>query len=213
MNFKKFLIGLLLAFGLPWSLAVAIPFVQMANLPPVELIEEIDGVSGYYEFTRSGRTDGASIYGANGCNQCHTQVIRPSYAGSEIHRKNWAGLPANPADGIPDTRRETNPFDYVGEDFAYVGQTRFGPDLSNIAIRARQYSAAEGSTPADWLMKHLYNPRDIDYLSFCPPSRFMFEDSVDKPKPEAKALVAYLLSLEKNYAIPASVNPRKPSAQ
>lgn len=213
MNFKKFLIGLLAAFGFPWVLAVAIPYARMANLTPVEYIEEIDGVSGYYEFARSGRTDGASIYGANGCNQCHTQLIRPSYAGSEIHRTNWAGLPADPGNEIPDTRRETNPFDYVGEDFAFVGQTRIGPDLSNIAIRARQYSEKEGSTPTSWLMKHLYNPRDIDYLSSCPPSRFMFKGSVDKPKPEAKALVAYLMSMEKNYAIPASLNPRQSSAQ
>lgn len=213
MNFKKFLIGLLVAFGLPWVFAVAIPYARMAKLPPVEFIEEIDGKTGYYEFARSGRTDGASIYGANGCNQCHTQLIRPSYAGSEIHRDNWAGLPAVPADEIPDTRRETNPFDYVGEDFAFVGQTRIGPDLSNVAIRVSQYSQEAEITPTEWLMKHLYNPRDIDYLSSCPPSRFMFKGSVDKPRSEAKALVAYLLSLQKNDAIPASQNPRQLSAQ
>jgi cbb3-type cytochrome oxidase cytochrome c subunit len=211
MNFQKFLIGLLVAFGLPWVLAIAIPYSRMANLPPVELQEEVDGESGYYEFTRPGRTDGASVYAGNGCTLCHTQLIRPTTAGTELWRDDWAGHPGDPANEIEDSRRETNPYDYAGEDFAYIGQTRIGPDLSNVALRAREEGEKAGMAADQWLLKHLYDPRSIDYLSVCPPSRFMFEGSVEKPKSEAKALAAYLLSMKKDTPIPAALNPREPS--
>ncbi|GHC58425.1 cbb3-type cytochrome c oxidase subunit II [Roseibacillus persicicus] len=210
MNFKTFLLGLTAAFGLPWVLAVAIPYTQMAHLEPARFVEAADGFDGVYEFTRSGRTDGASIYASNGCALCHTQVIRPSYAGTDMYRKDWAGVPANAAEGIADSRRETNPYDFEGEKFAYVGQTRVGPDLSNVAIRAARRGAEKGIGAEQWFLEHLYNPRDYDYNSVCPSVSFLFDGSAAKPKSDAKALAAYLMSMRKDNVIPSSLNPRKP---
>lgn len=209
MNFKTFLIGLTAAFGFPWVFAIAIPYIQMANLESPAFTEAQDGFDGVYEFTRTGRTDGAPVYAANGCALCHTQLIRPTYAGTDMYRKDWAGVPANAAEGIEDSRRETNPFDFAGEKFAYIGQGRVGQDLSNVAIRAGRYAAEDNITPEQWLLNHLYNPRDYDYKSVCPSVSFMFDGSADSPKPEAKALAAYLLSMRKDNPIPSSLNPRK----
>ncbi|MGJ8723987.1 MAG: cbb3-type cytochrome c oxidase subunit II [Roseibacillus sp.] len=209
MNFKTFLIGLSAAFGLPWVFAIAIPYVQMANLEAPTFNEAQDGFDGVYEFQRTGRTDGAPIYAANGCALCHTQLIRPSYAGTDMYREDWAGVPSNAAEGIEDSRRETNPFDFAGEKFAYIGQGRVGQDLSNVAIRAQRQGAEQAITPEQWLLNHLYNPRDYDYKSVCPSLSFMFNGSASKPKPEAKALAAYLLSMRKDNTIPTSLNPRK----
>jgi len=208
MNFKTFSLGLAATFGLPWVFAIAIPYAKMANLPVAEFTEAADGFDGVYEFDRSGRTDGASIYAANGCVVCHTQLIRPSYAGSELWRKDWAGVPADLANGIADTRRETNPYDYTGEKFAHVGQSRIGPDLSNVAIRAEAAASKAGVTSKEWMLQHLYDPREIQYNSVCSSVSFMFKGSASKPKSDASALAAYLLGLRKDNPIPTSLNPR-----
>lgn len=208
MNFKTFSLGIAATFGLPWVFAIAIPYAKMANLEPVEFTEAKDGFDGVYEFTRSGRTDGASIYAANGCALCHTQLIRPTYSGTDIYRKDWAGLPADPKNGIADSRRETNPYDFEGEKFAYIGQTRIGPDLSNFAIRADKAAAESEITPKEWVLQHLFDPREIRYNSVCPSSSFLFRGSASKPKSDANALAAYLLSMRKDNVIPASMNPR-----
>lgn len=209
MNFKTFLIGLTAAFGLPWVFAIAIPYVQMTNLEPPQFNEAQDGFDGVYEFKRAGRIDGAPIYAANGCALCHTQLIRPSYAGTDMYREDWAGVPANASEGIEDSRRETNPFDFEGEKFAYIGQGRVGQDLSNVAIRASRKAAAQGISTEQWFLNHLYDPRDANYLSVCPSMAFMFDGSADKPKPNAKALAAYLMSMRKDNPIPTAINPRK----
>lgn len=208
MNFKTFSLGIAATFGFPWVFAIAIPYAKMANPDPVEFTEERDGFDGVYEFTRSGRTDGASVYAANGCALCHTQLIRPTDSGTELYRQDWAGVPADPANGVPDSRRETNPYDFEGEKFAYIGQSRIGPDLSNFAIRADREAKEAGVTPKQWVLSHLYDPRELRYNSVCPSSSFMFKGSLSKPKSEANALAAYLLSMRKDYVIPAAINPR-----
>lgn len=208
MNFHTFLIGLIAAFGLPWFFAIAIPYVKMTKMDPVAFTEADDGFDGPYEFVRSGRTDGASIYAANGCALCHTQLIRPTSAGNDMYREGWAGVPGNAGEGIVDSRRETNPFDFTGEKFAYIGQGRVGQDLSNVAIRIEERATADGITPEKWVLAHLYNPRDYDYKSVCSSVAFMFDGSADRPKSDAKALAAYLLSMRKDNPIPKALNPR-----
>ena len=207
MNFKTFSLGLAATFGLPWVFAIAIPYTKMANLPAPEFTEAADGFDGVYEFARSGRTDGASIYAANGCAVCLTQLIRPTYAGSELWRKDWAGVPADPANGVADTRRETNPYDYTGEKIAQIGQSRIGPDLSNVAIRAEASAKEAGMTSKQWMLEHLYDPREIQYNSVCSSVSFMFKGAASKPKSDATALAAYLLGMRKDNAIPMSLNP------
>jgi cytochrome c oxidase cbb3-type subunit II len=93
---------------------------------------------------------------------------------------------------------------------------RTGPDLSNIGLR---------QSSAEWHYTHLYNPQITSKGSVMPPFRFLFErrrigarPSPDAlkltgaeapppgfevvPRPEAVALVQYLLSLKANAPLP-----------
>ena len=115
MKFKAFIFGLLASFGLPWLLAIVVPFSTMRNLDPAKYAGmEIDGGEGIYIPKRDGRiSEGSDVYGQEGCYYCHTQLVRPTYAGSDVWRADWGGLKKS-ADN-PDTRRETLSTDYDGE--------------------------------------------------------------------------------------------------
>lgn len=226
MSFRTFILGLSASFGVAWLAVVVVPFFSMRELAPIQFSEATDGTTGIFYPKRTGRiADGARVYAENGCYLCHTQVVRPSYAGNDLYRPDWGGLKADPDRG--DTRRETNAYDFFGEKFAQLGISRMGPDLSNLGRRVESaYSA--GKDPSVWLFAHLYNPR-LDperWQSTCPPQQFMFtkrkitgnpsddampfgnadEGSELVPTPEARALVSYLLSLKKDQAVPAVLN-------
>lgn len=231
MSFRTFIIGLASSFGVAWLAVVVIPFFKMRALEPVALNPAVDGATGVFYPKRTGRVaDGARVYAENGCYVCHTQVVRPTYAGNDMFRADWGGLKNDPERG--DTRRETNAYDFAGERYAHLGLMRIGPDLSNIGRRVEALYAVGGDAEA-WLYAHLYNPRIIPELwnSDCPPYPFLFERREIKgnpsneavkapagenhewvPGPDAKALVSYLLSLKKDHKVPASMNfaPRKP---
>lgn len=238
MSFKLFLFGLIASFGLPWLIAVVIPYSKMRNLELVEYagLEE-DGGEGTYAPKRDGRiTEGSKIYGQEGCYYCHTQLIRPTYAGSDIWRKDWGGL-AKSADNLVDTRRETNAFDFQDEKVAHIGISRVGPDLSNLGRRISNALKPGGITGEEWILNHLYNPRenkgyrpddqDLHQKSTCPSKPGLFEivdamqarsGALKVKAPEGKAIIAtdraralasYLLSLKKdtlNQPLPKSLN-------
>jgi cbb3-type cytochrome oxidase cytochrome c subunit len=107
-------------------------------------------------------------------------------------------------------KRRSVAVDFLHDQPVMLGSQRVGPDLANIGGRA----ASE-----EWLLWHLYNPRSVTLGSTMPPFRYLFEKrrvqlepSPDAlrlpegfkpeavfeivPKPEAKALVAYLMSLK-----------------
>lgn len=225
MTFRTFILGLSASFGIAWLAVIVVPFFKMRNLAPIQLNEATDGTTGIFFPKRTGRVaNGALVYAENGCYLCHTQVVRPTYAGNDLYHADLAGLKADPDRG--DTRRETNAYDFFGEKFAQIGVSRMGPDLSNLGRRVESEFAA-GGDPAKWLYGHLYNPRNEPkrWKSTCPPFRFLFDKrpikgdpsndalSVDLtngtevvPGPDAKALVSYLLSLKKDQAVPASLN-------
>ncbi len=230
MSFKTFTLALLASFGFPWLLLIVVPFAKMRNVQPVYFTEEEDGREEVYVPRRAGRiADGAAVYAANGCYVCHTQVIRPSFAGSELGRPGWAGFLPN-QDNPVDTRRETTVYDYVGEKFAQVGLMRQGPDLSNVGNRIERYvkdPQADADSPERWVFKHLYAPRKKikTYWSTCPSQRHLFEtkpaygqgspeavpglegDSLEVlPTDQVRALASYLLSLKKDDPVPYSIN-------
>jgi cytochrome c oxidase cbb3-type subunit 2 len=117
----------------------------------------------------------------------------------------------------PDIARGWGTRQSVAEDFLYdypvqLGSLRAGPDLSNIGVRVLD---------ANWQLVHLYAPLSEVKNSTMPPFRYLFEvrkigaaPSPDAlvfpngsgppvgyevvPKPEAKELAAYLLSLRAN---------------
>jgi cytochrome c oxidase cbb3-type subunit II len=104
--------------------------------------------------------------------------------------------------------RRTVAQDFVADATAMPGSLRVGPDLANEGDRHRD---------ANWQYMHLYEPAAVAAKSPMPAFKFLFEQkkigkqpSPDAltikaaagyeivPKPEAKALVAYLASLSAN---------------
>lgn len=232
MTFKAFLIGLLATFGLPWLVVVVVPYAKMRTPDPVKY----SGEAGVYTPKREGRiTEGSKIYGQEGCYHCHTQVIRPTYAGWDVHRDEWAGL--RKGKGVDrDTRRETLPDDFEQGKTAHVGISRVGPDLSNFGRRVTHYLKGSETSPEEWVLMHLYNPKDVfrydnseekAYDSTCPTKAAMFDEvavygagsgtlPVEAgegkgivPGDRARALASYLLSLKKDTLgnpLPESLN-------
>jgi len=232
MTFRSFAFGLTATFGIAWLALVIVPFFLMRVPKPVPFVEAKDGKEGFYHPKRSGRVvNGAEVYAANGCYHCHTQLIRPSYAGNDLGRPDWAGLKKDEERG--DTRRESNIFDYQGEKFAQIGTNRLGPDLSNVGRRVEAIYA-KGADPEAWLLMHLYDPRANPQrpTSTCPSFRFLFkEEKVEGQTPadalpvqspegtaivptgEAISLVEYLLSLKRDDTVPASMSHGKQAAK
>ena len=225
MSLRTFILGLASSFGIAWLAIVVIPFFKMRDLKPIPFPGS-DSTAEVFFPKRTGRiANGASVYAANGCYLCHTQVVRPTYAGNDMFHSDWGGIAKDPDRG--DTRRETNAFDFMGENFAQIGMTRIGPDLSNFGRRLEANMLEKGQRPESWIYMHLYNPRNIPELwkSTCPPYPFFFEKhkitgaksdealDVDTsegyeilPRPEAKALASYLLSLKKDQPVPAELD-------
>lgn len=222
MTFRNFAIGLTCSFALAWLMVVVVPFFKLRHPAPVSFREGVDTREGIYHPKRAGRVvDGARVYAQNGCYQCHTQVVRPTYAGNDLGRPDWGGLAGDPDRG--DTRRESNKFDFRGESFAQLGVTRVGPDLANFGRRVR---SAKGAGAEAWTLQHLYNPRldpQLAIWSTCPPHPFLFkeveihgqvpEEAVRVsdgvaivPGPKARALASYLLSLQRDDEVPASMD-------
>jgi mono/diheme cytochrome c family protein len=110
------------------------------------------------------------IYGQNGCAYCHTQQIR--YLDRDVRRFGSATL-----------AWETI-FDYP----QLWGTRRIGPDLSR-----------EGAVRSpDWGLSHLYSPRTMVRDSVMPPFPWLFKGAPDRPKQEARDLVAYIQTLGRN---------------
>lgn len=227
MTFRLFTLGLFGTFLLPWLLIIVVPYATMQRIAPESFSEDDDGLTGVYVPARPGRVrDGAAVYAGNGCYVCHTQLIRPTYAGSDVWRDDWAGVKGSAEQA--ETRRETSVFDFNGEKFAQIGLTRTGPDLSNIGRRVEGYVAGRDLTPEQWFYMHLYNPRGgIKYWSVCPSGVHFFDirkqigqGSADAlpvaapegleilPTAEARALASYLISLQKDDQVPYSLNYR-----
>jgi cytochrome c oxidase cbb3-type subunit 2 len=200
MNYGPLLfLGIFLTVASSWCGLVLIPQIQFGRMEPVK-IEETGEI---YPQIRPGlASQGMEIYKANGCIYCHSQQVRTADFGADIAR-NWG-------------QRRTVARDYIYDKPVMLGTMRTGPDLSNIGVR-------QGDV--NWHMSHLYNPQSTSKGSIMPPFRFFFEKrkigekpspeaiklspefAVEKgfevvPKPEAKALVQYLLSLKANAPLP-----------
>ncbi len=116
---------------------------------------------------------GRLIYSQNGCGYCHTQQIR--YLDRDVARF-----------GASTLAWETI-YDYP----QLWGTRRIGPDLS------RETS----SRSDDWEFAHLYEPRSMVADSVMPPFPWLFEGSPDRPRQDARDLVAYLNTLGRDRAL------------
>jgi cytochrome c oxidase cbb3-type subunit 2 len=197
-SLPRLFLGILAAFAFAWWGLVMVPYLQLGNLQPE--VNEDEGTIAPMQ--RPGLADyGARVYAANGCMYCHSQQIRPDYVGTDIER-GWGP-------------RRTVARDYINEKPVYLGTMRTGPDLTNVGARIKS---------AEWHHQHFYDPEAISPGSIMPPFRFLYEKRkiVGEPSPdavqipgtqivedgyeivptyEAKALVAYLLSLDRTYPL------------
>lgn len=196
-QFWKLITGLLICFGLPWFILILSPYLAEATATPVEYEEkdEVEGLTHYPErlTLRFGSSSvGAKVYAAEGCAYCHTQMIRPTYAGPDMWRDNWGG---RDAEGL---NRETRPEDYVGEPFAFLGYQRLGQDLSNVGHRIPS---------REEMHRHLYDPKSFDVDSGMPAYKHLYKKGPGGdliPTEKAEALVDYLMSRKKDAKIPAA---------
>lgn len=110
---------------------------------------------------------GREIYAREGCAYCHTQQVR--YLEPDHERF-----------GAPTLAWETR-FDYPH----LWGTRRIGPDLSRVG----------GTRTDDWHFVHLFSPRAVVSQSVMPAYPQMFDGAPDRPRQQARDLVAYINSL------------------
>jgi cbb3-type cytochrome oxidase cytochrome c subunit/cytochrome c5 len=121
----------------------------------------------------AGEQRGRQVYAREGCAYCHTQQIR--YLKRDVDRFGKATL-----------AWETI-FDYPH----LWGTRRIGPDLS------RESSVRS----ADWQWVHLYNPQHVVRDSVMPAFPSLFDGAPDRPRQEARDLLAYLETLGRDRAL------------
>ena len=203
MRFPFLFTGIFATFALAWYGQTILPQMQLGNLQP-----QVDEDSGdAYPIDNQGIVaQGRKVYVSNGCIYCHTQQVRGDQSGSDIER-GWG-------------KRRTVARDYIYDNPVVLGVVRNGPDLTNEGLRQFDGKPVE----AAWHFAHLYNPRDKVPGSIMPSYRYLFEKrkisgqrSVDAlqlegadavgegyevvPTSQAKALVVYLMSLDRNHPL------------
>lgn len=197
-------LGVFLTFASSWVGLVAYPYFALGRMQP--LPDEDTG--GYFPPSTPGLADaGQKVFAANGCVYCHSQQVRLAPLSTDIEK----GLGP----------RQTVARDYLRAQPVFLGTMRTGPDLTNIG--ARQSSAM-------WHHQHLYQPTVVSPGSIMPSYRYLYvtqkiqgqrsaraidllpPDNAPEgyeivPSAEAEALVAYLLSLNRNYPLPEAPEP------
>lgn len=192
MDELRLVVGTMVILSVATALLVVMPYLLLKDTkPPAQLAP-------YTDTQRLGRQS----YIANGCVYCHSQQPRDI---------------AQAPDALRGWGRASVAADYAYDTPHLLGTMRTGPDLLNIG--ARQPSR-------DWHLGHLYAPRAYTPGSIMPSYPYLFEvrEGEAKPgevvvnlppsharpgqvvlaKPEAMALVDYLIALNRTYpALPA----------
>lgn len=204
----KLIAGLVIVFGSSWLGLVAYPYAKLGALQP-ELSEETGGL--LPPPIPGNAIAGQRVYASNGCVYCHSQQVRPAPFSTDILK----GL------GV----RQTVARDFLRYDPAALGVSRTGPDLSNVGLR--QEAAA-------WYFQLLYEPYTLTNGSIMPSYSHLFEERKIEgqasdlaievkgdakprpgyeivPKQAAIELVAYLMSLKRDY--PLAEAPPPPPAE
>ncbi len=212
-----------------WLGFVLVPQLQIGGQNQVEARDS----GQLYPSRRPGLArQGAEVYRANGCYYCHSEQVRsssivPASGHSEAVR--GFGGDVDRGWGARKSLVQSVAQDYLYDYPVMLGSQRVGPDLANIGAR---------QTNAVWLLAHLYNPQDTSKGSTMPPYRFLFTKTRlkpgEKPAPDAlpsgtggttadeqvvptddaRALVAYLLSLHSESLVYPETPPwPKPNPQ
>lgn len=224
-SLKNFVLTLGVCFAVPTYFMVVRPYASERERLPMPYVMEVPG-SGktsfdapeqkglYYPSAYSGdRKRGEEVYAREGCAQCHTQVIRPDYAGIDQFKKGWGRDQSG--DKLSVTR-PTYMWDYLHEDFAMIGQRRIGPDLANAGYRfegkldgltlssdAAKIQAQKAIGLND-LYLYLYAPRARKHWSNSPGYPHLF---TVRPKEGAGAADALRLPDNLSPALAAELSP------
>ena len=181
--------------------------IVLLVLVPRAMLMRVEAPPELKRYTAS-ELEGRRVYIANGCLYCHSQQVRDPAFTSDVDR-GWGSRPTVPAD-------------YVYDQPHLLGTSRTGPDLINVGQRLPD---------RNWQLIHLYDPRAVVGWSIMPRFPFLFEEKapgavqpgdrvvvipgprapkgrVVVAKPEAIALVDYLLSLKRSYPVPPVAHAR-----
>ena len=119
-------------------------------IPPYFLQGTIDPIPGVTPYSAL-ELEGRDLYIREGCNNCHSQMIRPFKTETDRY-----GTFSMPGEGIYE-----RPFLY--------GSRRTGPDLARVG----------GKYPDSWHWIHLRDPREIEPRSNMPPYAFLLAEPLD----------------------------------
>ncbi len=140
-------IGLMIVF-----IIIAISFGALVEIVPLffqkQTTEPIEGLKPLNALQLTGR----DIYIREGCNVCHSQMVRPMR--SETERYGHYSVAG----------------EHVYEHPFLWGSKRTGPDLARVGNR---YSD-------EWHRAHLFNPRDVVPESIMPAYPWLFENHIDE---------------------------------
>lgn len=201
-------VGMTLILAASWLGLAFAPATQLSDVEPF-----LPGETALsYPKPPSGLiAQGRQVFVSNGCVYCHTQQVRPSDQGNDLAR----GLGPRP----------TVPGDFQYESLPLLGRLRTGPDLTNVGLRR--------SDP-NWHHLHLYNPRIKVPRSVMPSFKYLYEERKILgqrsnnalalpegwtiapgyeilPTDDAKALVAYVLSLNRSTPLRSATEPATPT--
>jgi cytochrome c oxidase cbb3-type subunit II len=186
------------------AFAIMASAITILVVIPKVLLREVQAMPELKPYTEE-QLRGRAVYIANGCLYCHSQQIRDPAFTTDVNR-GWGS-------------RATVPEDYVYDRPHLLGTMRTGPDLINVGHRLPS---------VDWHLIHLYDPRAVVEWSTMPAFPFLFEERrpedvrpgdrvvpISGPrapqgvtvvaKPEALALVDYLISLNRQYPVADSL--------
>jgi cytochrome c oxidase cbb3-type subunit 2 len=192
--------GVFAVFAIAWWGVVGYSYLQLGRMQPV--LDENTGEVNPPPFSGLAAA-GQRVYAANGCVSCHTQQVRSGAFSTDVEKK------LGP--------RPTVARDYLRDAPAFLGHLRIGPDLTNVGLR---------SSDPNWFHGHLYEPQTVTPGSNMPSYRYLYgmrriagQPSIEAvtglkgpyapqpgyevvPTEQARVLVAYLLSLKRNYPLP-----------
>ncbi len=211
MNYGPLIfLGAFLTFASAWIGLVFMPNYQLKDIQP----QQVEGTNLTNPRPFSGvEQRGREVYQSEGCVYCHSQQVRGGTYQNDVER-GWGP-------------RRSAPQDYLYDNPLLLGTMRTGPDLLNIG--ARQPSET-------WHLLHLYDPQRVVPGSIMAPFQFLFEKrsivgqpspdamrfdgayAIDAPPPgyeiiptdRARALVAYLKSMDHTYELAPPAPGAKP---
>ncbi len=141
-------------------------------IPTIMVKSNIPTISSVKPYTPL-ELEGRDIYIREGCNTCHSQMIRPFR--SEVERY---GEYSKAGEFVYD-----HPFLW--------GSKRTGPDLAREGVGAKTI----GGRPDSWHFKHMYDPQSTSSGSIMPRYQWLTRDELDKSLTEKKMEVMVTLGV------------------